>query len=188
MGRDKALLELDSVALLDRAVGLLEQRCSGVLLAPGATPRYGERGLPLALDRTPGLGPLGGLEAGLLRATTRWVLAVACDLPWLAAGALDGLLAAAQAEPGQHVYAWNCGQGPEPLCCLIDQACAPAMGRALDAGERKALAYWSGEVNGEPTRVLELSAPEAVAGSLMNVNTSAEWDALLACKHEGQAR
>lgn len=187
MGRDKALLELDSVALLDRAASLLGSRCSSVLLAPGSEPRYGDRGLPLVLDRAPDLGPLGGLEAGLLAASTRWVLAVACDLPWLADGAVDGLLAAAQAEPDKHVYAWDCGRGPEPLCCLIDQACAPAVGLALDRGERRALAYWRGEVNGESARVLELSAPAAVAGSLMNVNTSAEWDALLACTQEGQA-
>jgi molybdopterin-guanine dinucleotide biosynthesis protein A len=188
MGSDKALLELDSVALLDRATKLLASRCVEVRLAPGAQERYADRGLPMALDRGPDLGPLGGLEAGLLAARTRWVLAVACDLPWLSEAALDGLLSACAAQPGSHVYAWNCGRGPEPLCCLIDQACGPAITDALDRGERRALAYWKAEVAGSPARVLELTAPETVAGSLMNVNTPAEWDALMACTREGRAR
>ena len=38
-------------------------------------------GLPVVPDAVPGLGPLGGLATALAASRTRWVFAVACDMP-----------------------------------------------------------------------------------------------------------
>ncbi|MFQ5572361.1 MAG: molybdenum cofactor guanylyltransferase, partial [Rhodothermales bacterium] len=49
-------------------------------------------GVRTVTDRYDDAGPLAGLHAGLMEATTPWVLAVACDMPFVTADVLRRLL------------------------------------------------------------------------------------------------
>src|SRR5712675_1327452 len=86
-GRDKALVEIDGVAMLLRMRGLLGAVSQQVtVVAPPL--RYAALGVTSVSDRWEGQGPLAGIITALL--TTRetgsvaeWNLIIGCDMPLL---------------------------------------------------------------------------------------------------------
>lgn len=171
LGQDKALAEVSGQDLLARAIQLLRPRVHEVLLACGPAPRYESRGLRLAVDGAPDLGPLGGLRAALEAATTDWVLLLACDMP-TAEAAVAALLCA---EPGTDQVLYFEHEGPdeplpEPLCALYHRDVLPAVEAALARGRRRMISFWP------DVRRRALRPPGSAA--FHNVNTPEDLDAV----------
>ena len=80
MGRDKALIELDGITLLDRAVDLLRPHTREVLVI-GDPDKYKPEHATVIPDDRPGKGPLGGLVTALKHARYVRLIVLACDLP-----------------------------------------------------------------------------------------------------------
>lgn len=80
MGRDKALIEVDGVRMLDRTIELLRPHCREVLVI-GDPAKYASAHATVIADDRPGLGPLGGLVTALRSARYVRLLVLACDLP-----------------------------------------------------------------------------------------------------------
>lgn len=81
MGRDKAMLEIDGVPMVDRVITVL-RRAGAVEVATLGGAARGRADRHLA-DRHPGEGPLGGVITALAEFPARTVVVVACDLAWL---------------------------------------------------------------------------------------------------------
>ena len=169
MGRDKALLEWHGRSLIERALEALAPVAGERLLACGRSPRYEELGFSLVLDETEDGGPLAGLEAGLAAAQGAWVVAVACDMPRLTPGLVEGLLEhAGAADADGAVY--EVDGRVEPLCGVYHRRCLPAVRASLAAGRRRMIDFWSGTTErGTPVRVLRLASPNGSA--FANLNT-----------------
>ncbi len=190
MGTDKALLSVGSrggsrggsTTLLERAVTTLAALTPRVLLACGAQERYGEFGLPLVADRYPDAGPLAGLESALASATAageEWLVVLACDLPRVRPAVLAQLLAHAR-EHDLDACLFETDLGLEPLCAVYRSTCWTPVRAALDAGERKMVAFLRhSTARGEVPRLATLRA-DAFAECLMNVNSPADMTALSA--------
>lgn len=105
MGRDKALVEVDGVALARRvADALVAGGCASVVAIGGDAAALGALGLPVVADRWPGEGPLGGLATALGAVAAGDVVVVApCDLLTPAGTTVGGLVAALQADPDADV-------------------------------------------------------------------------------------
>jgi len=187
MGSDKAALPLAGRTLLERAAATFEGIAVETLLACGASPRYGELGLPLVLDRSPGAGPLSGLEAGLARARTDWVAALACDMPRAAPEAFLALEDRA-IEGGFDLCLLVTDKGVEPLFAVYRRTCLEPVRAALAAGERRIIAFHPfPTAAGRPLRIgtldeRELPVALAARGVARNVNTPAELSAELASR------
>src|SRR5215831_4959919 len=89
-GRDKALIAIGGVAILDRVLGLLGPACAEVILnANGHPARFARYRLPVIPDSVPDFaGPLSGILAGLDWASANrpdlaWVVSVPGDCPFL---------------------------------------------------------------------------------------------------------
>ncbi|MDR1423421.1 MAG: molybdenum cofactor guanylyltransferase [Azoarcus sp.] len=89
MGRDKAALSLGGLSLLQRAIQTMRAIFPTVLVSV-RTPRP-DIDAPQVLDELPDAGPLAGLCAGLRRAQTPWVFALATDMPYLHAPLIEHL-------------------------------------------------------------------------------------------------
>jgi molybdenum cofactor guanylyltransferase len=99
MGRDKAMLEIDGITMIDRAVDLI--RRAGVepvvVGSFGEFPRsIGARVIP---DDWPGAGPLGGIATALRNTEAPWNLVMACDMPYVTREWLEFLMDRACASP-----------------------------------------------------------------------------------------
>jgi molybdopterin-guanine dinucleotide biosynthesis protein A len=135
MGRDKALLELEGVALIVRTTRLVESvadRCSVV----GDAVRLEGLELDVIEDEFPGAGPLGGIATALRASEAEWNLIVACDLPYLTGQWLEFLIGRAVRSDADAVLPMN-DRGAEPLCAMYHKRAEDAIRAALDRGVRK---------------------------------------------------
>lgn len=80
MGRDKALIEVEGVSLLERAIELLRPHAREVLVI-GDPAKYAPAHATVIPDDLPGKGPVGGLVTALKHARYVRTLVLACDLP-----------------------------------------------------------------------------------------------------------
>lgn len=106
MGRDKAFVEVDGVAMAARVGDALRQAgASEVVAVGGEATRLEALGFVVVADDTPGAGPLGGILTAFAAVRTEVVVVLACDLPGADPGAVTAVVAALTAEPAAAV-AW----------------------------------------------------------------------------------
>jgi molybdenum cofactor guanylyltransferase len=137
MGRDKAMLEIDGVMMLDRAIGLLKG--AGVSATVVGPPDEFERRtlqVPVIADEWPGIGPLGGIATALREKPATWNLVVACDMPYLTVEWLRFLLQRTKASSADAMVPRS-ERGPEPLCAVYHRRAEAAIREALQQGKRK---------------------------------------------------
>lgn len=165
MGRDKALIELGGMTLLERtarqAAGVFEQ------VWISGTADLARLGFPVIPDREPGLGPIGGIITGLESIETPWLFALPCDSPFLSGAFLRGL-AALTADCEVVIPRRN--QFYEPLHALYARACLPALRELVAQGERQIIKlYPMVRVKEVGEDLLNQWDPEGLA--FFNVNT-----------------
>lgn len=166
MGRDKALLPFHG-ATLGAHVAAVVAAAAGSMTVVGDPEKYASLGYPVLPDRSPGAGPLGGIETALYHTRADWNLVVACDMPKLTAEFLRELLDAGEhRQAGVLLPAGPTGR-PEPLVAVYHRCCGPALRRALDAGVRRVT---------EALASLDVVVWEMHnAACLENLNTPEEW-------------
>ena len=173
MGRDKAALPWEGATLLERLAraAISTERPTRVIgrLTPE---RWTLKGVVFLPDAAPGVGPLGGVLTAL-NAAEGGVLAVACDMPYLNARALEWLLEAARDLPADAagVAARNDGR-IEPLFSVYGRSLRGAIAERIAAG-RLSL---RGLIEDRDFKILDV--PADIRPSLVNVNTPDEWRSL----------
>jgi molybdopterin-guanine dinucleotide biosynthesis protein A len=183
-GADKALAPLHGAPLIQYPLAVLAEAAGEVLLACGPSARYADLGRELVLDGMPDGGPLAGLAAGLDAARARgaqWVLVLACDMPRARARVLEALLQRAR-ERGADACLLQLERGSQPTYAAYHVRCAPAARRALEAGERRLVAFHELPCEGRAPRIELLDAREldpggGIARSAGNLNTPSELEA-----------
>ena len=170
MGKDKALLPFRGGALAGHVAAMVEAAAGSATLI-GDPQKYGHLGYPVFPDRSPGAGPLGGIESALSYTAADWNLVVACDMPAISTELLRGLLQAAERLNTDALVPAGPSGRLEPLSAVYHRRCRETLHRALEAGVRKVA---------DALANLEV-ARWAVddAGCFENLNTPEEW----ACYH-----
>ncbi len=136
MGRDKLLLEVAGEPLLRRVCEALGKRCSEVVVVGKAGAGAAPEGVRRVLEERPGrLGPLAGIEAGLVAARERLAFVAAGDLPFLPADLVGFLLKVLCEEDAAAVVPRHGGRA-HPLCAAYDRRLLPLIGTSLDEGVR----------------------------------------------------
>ena len=174
-GLPKGLERVGGERIIDRVAGALGAVTDDLLLIandPGAAawlPR-----VRLASDVRPGEGALGGLHAALTHARGDVVL-VAWDMPFVSSALLAELRSRGAREAADAVLPESDGsrRGVEPLCAWYSSRCLPAIAAALDAGDRRVIAFH------EAVRTVRMGIDEVrafgdPARSFANVNTPGE--------------
>ncbi len=157
MGRDKAMVAVDGVAMARRMADLLlEAGCTDVVAVGGDAPGLADAGVDFVADRYPGQGPLGGILTALSYSAP--CLVVACDLPQLGSVSLIEVVATL----GSHDSAMARSDRPEPLCAAWSASAAGPLQRQFDSGERAVHRAIAG---------LDVAWVRLPAGELRNVNT-----------------
>lgn len=164
MGRDKALLPVDGVAMAARvAAALRDAGCSPVTAIGGDRSGLEALGLAVVDDPWPGEGPLGGILAAL-GAAEEAVVVVACDLPWLDAATVTRVVAAEGIDLERTDVVVASSGRREPLCARWQPSARDTLRRAFADGERavhRAMAMLRvAEVAVDPHRVADADTPE----------------------------
>jgi molybdopterin-guanine dinucleotide biosynthesis protein A len=160
MGRDKALLELDGVSLVDRARALLREVGAQTVAVAGRTDIEGA-----FADLRPGSGPARAACDALLAladAGHEVALVMPVDMPFMTAAALEPLLAGAAA--GAAAYENH----PLPFAARLQ---TPALEAAAPNSMKDLLSALS---------ALRLPAEGIDPRTFTNINTPEEWAKLTA--------
>jgi molybdopterin-guanine dinucleotide biosynthesis protein A len=166
-GVPKGLLTLQGRTVLERLLDLAPVFADVLLVANTPEP-YARFGLRTAADVVPGKGAPGGVHAALVAARTEWVLAVACDMPFVSPEAVRVLLEAR--SPELDALCFTVSGRVEPLLAVYRAALARPWGEILkqeDPSLRELLARCRAKVL--PEEALRAVDPEL--RSLVNVNT-----------------
>jgi molybdopterin-guanine dinucleotide biosynthesis protein A len=116
MGTDKATLLVRGKPLWRIQVELLRKlNPTEIFVSARTDPKWRPHDMPFVGDIPPPRGPLSGLAASLDRMSTRHLLALAIDMPWMSNEYLEFLCA--RIEPGRGVVP-KVGDRAEPLAAI----------------------------------------------------------------------
>ncbi|HLF37750.1 MAG TPA: molybdenum cofactor guanylyltransferase, partial [Anaerolineales bacterium] len=167
MGRDKALLPLGGIPLIEhvlrRTAGLAEE----VLITTNRPADLVYLGVRLVADREPGAGALPGLLTALEAAHGETVLLLACDLPFVCRPLLEHLLSLAH-EAQVVVPQWK--DNLEPLHAVYSNSCANAVRAAMQAGQPRVIDLLP-RVTQRVVAEAEIAQFDPDGSSFFNVNT-----------------
>ena len=170
-GSPKAHAPVGGVPLAARSRNALSEVVGRVVLVAGDAELAEALTLEDRPDRTPGLGPVGGLSTALHWARDEGfdgVLLLACDLPLVPPNLLraiadrfDGSCAIIPESPGPL--------GLEPLCAAYPVSCLAAVDEASGLPDRSMATLLAG-LTVRPVPLLDVSALGAPAELFLNVN------------------
>ncbi|MBF7096666.1 molybdenum cofactor guanylyltransferase [Alkalibacter mobilis] len=81
MGFDKQKLIIHNCRLMNRITETLEKSFEEIVLVTQTPEDYEGLSLKTVKDKIAGMGPLGGIHAGLLESTSKFSYVFACDMP-----------------------------------------------------------------------------------------------------------
>ncbi|MBE3581881.1 MAG: molybdenum cofactor guanylyltransferase [Thermoanaerobacteraceae bacterium] len=184
MGTNKALLSVGRETMLGTIVSVLKSLFPETLVVTNEPELYRDLGVKLVGDIFPGMGPLGGIHAGLVVSSFWHNFVVACDMPFLEPGLIAYMLE--QAE-GYDVVVPRLGGYLQPLHAVYSKGCLPAIEDCLRKGVTKIIAFYpevrvryiEGEVlqrHGDPAEIF------------FNINTPADLEWARSRAREGEER
>ncbi|MFH1138369.1 MAG: molybdenum cofactor guanylyltransferase [Pseudomonadota bacterium] len=138
MGRPKACLDLGGRTLAGWVVDAMSEVCREVVIVTARPVDFLEFKEKVVRDLIPGQGPLGGLATGFFYSSTPWVLAAACDIPFLKADVLRIIgQKALSARGGPRALAPRTKDGWQPLVAAYSRECLGSVRKILAAGGHK---------------------------------------------------
>lgn len=128
MGYDKDRLMIGGTRLVDMLSSSLQTLFGQVVLvsnSPGYSP---PAGVWLVADELPGMGPLGGIHAGLKAAHSQYCFVTACDMPNLNLAYVDFLRTTVLSSTEEiSVLATQYEQHMEPFTAFYNRDLVPAI-------------------------------------------------------------
>jgi len=127
-GRDKTLLEINGSRVMDIIVEKCRPLFSEILIAGGERLDFDIPGVPALRDTYPGIGPLGGIHAGLREATSEVCFVTACDMPNFQVPLIKRLL---EASDDCDAVVLKTGERTHPLFAVYKKSILPTVERMI---------------------------------------------------------
>jgi molybdopterin-guanine dinucleotide biosynthesis protein A len=175
MGRDKALLPIGGMNLLQIAVAKAREVSPRTVIV-GSRERYAQYGEVID-DLIPGCGPLSGIHAALSTTRSELNLILSVDMPLLSPDFLRWLTQAAASGDELAIVPEAHGR-TQPLCSVFRRAAVRQAENVLRTGEYKVDRLFSIL----PTRLvaeIDWRAAGFLPGIFRNVNTPEEYEAVV---------
>lgn len=173
MGQDKGLVRLGGRPMIEHILEKVDDLGDDVVLVTNTPTQYLHFGLRMAGDETPGAGALPGLRTALRVATGKYVLVVACDMPFLQRDLLHHLIHLAfETDKDVIVPRWD-NQLQTMLAVYKRTTCLTAVDHALADHQARMISFF-------PSVLVHKVEPEEVAQfdphgrSFLNINTPEE--------------
>jgi molybdenum cofactor guanylyltransferase len=111
MGRDKSLIKIGNLSLIEHQINLIKPLCSEILISSG-NKELEYLGYPLIEDEFQECGPMAGIYSCLMKANYDWSFVISVDTPFVTQELIETL--AAQTSGFECVIPFH-GNGIEPL-------------------------------------------------------------------------
>lgn len=166
-GKNKSLVEVDGITILQRNLDILRSLFSEILLSGWPDGTELPAGIRKVPDNFPGMGPLAGIEASMKAATTPYIFAFGGDMPWLSAEIIKRQAAVFLESPAE-VLVPRINNLAEPLHAIYSCRLHSSVEAFLMSGDKPAVIDFIGQTR---VRYYDLpSSPEALR-AFTNINT-----------------
>ena len=172
MGSDKALLRLDGLTLLERALAIARAASPEVRIV-GQRDKFAAYA-PVIEDLYPGQGPLAGIHAALSGSQSELNFIMALDTPFLDASFVRYLMEQAE-RSGATVTVPRVGERTHPLCAVYRREFA-AVAEAALREQRNSIVPLYAKVSTRQIGEDELRGLGFHARMFDNLNTLEEWE------------
>jgi molybdopterin-guanine dinucleotide biosynthesis protein A len=174
-GQDKALLPIAGRSLLARTIDVLAGLSADIQVVGRAPLPDDCTGVRVTADVVAGAGPMGGLYSGLLGARHHLVFCVGCDYPLLKQEMVELLIArASDHESAVPLVAST----PHVTQAVYTRSCIPALEEHI-RDSRLRLRGLLVDLSVRWVEEEELRRTDPDLSSLLNVNTTEEWERAL---------
>lgn len=170
MGRDKGLMTLDGLMMIEHVLGAVEGLCDDLIVTTNNPAQYAMLGLRTVPDVIPGAGALPGLRTALTAATGDYVLVVGCDMPFLNPELLRyELQQAFDLYPDIVLPRWE--DTPQPFHAVYHRRhCLEAIEKALEKPDQSMTSFHTNLLIRE-IRPEEVTRFDPQGNTFFNVNT-----------------
>jgi len=128
-GKNKALLTVNGISILDRIYGQLARSFEEIILVSNEPTTYLHWDLTIVADVFSARSPLTGIHAGLLAIASPNAFVVACDTPFVRRSLVEQLIA--DIDPRVDVLVPQTADGLQPLFAVYNKRCLPVIGTLL---------------------------------------------------------
>ncbi|MFD2446837.1 molybdenum cofactor guanylyltransferase [Bacillus sp. CGMCC 1.16607] len=166
MGTNKALLRIDHTTVIEKIVEEMKAVTTELIVVTNHFEDYEFLGLPLVADLRKNMGPLAGLEAGLMASSNENNLIIACDMPFVSQTLAKTLI--------QHLEHFDAVvpriEGKlNPLFAAYRKSCLEEIQHSLDDNQLKMRSFLD--------RIkLKIIDDESLQMALFNMNTPEEYE------------
>ncbi len=133
-GLNKAFIEVGGERLIDRTLRVYRSLFREIIISTNSPLDYLEFNAQIVTDIFGGKGPLGGIHAGLLHATSEQVFVSACDMPYLSEGFIRYMIEVAAEDDLVVPVTAN---GFESLHAIYSKKCLPVIESQIERNELK---------------------------------------------------
>jgi molybdopterin-guanine dinucleotide biosynthesis protein A len=166
-GKNKALLKIGDLSIIERVTRILVQVLPHVILITNSPEDFRFLGLPMFRDLRPGYGALGGLYTGLKKCPSDFGLLVACDMPFLNAGIIKLMVLNAQ---DHEVIVPRVHGKLEPLHAIYSKSSIPHIEELMDNDDLRIFNFFN-KVNVLELDEKDLRPLDPDLRFIMNLNT-----------------
>ena len=175
MGEDKRYLVVGEQTLLERGLGVLRSMFHDVLVVIAQDSAPLDIDTRVVRDLVPDCGSLGGIYTALTQATTPYIFAVACDMPFLNQAVITQFT---NRRDTADIVMARLATRLHPMHALYGKGCLPAMDQMIVARQLKIQALVShASLRVQYVTEADLLSIDPSWRSFHNVNTPEDLEA-----------
>ena len=171
MGKDKGLVRLNNIPLIEHVTTCLNGLVGETIITTNQPENYQYLNLPLFSDKYPGSGALAGLHTALQAAHGEYVFVIACDMPFV------------NRDLVKYIFS-NTGKGDvvvpyiedrfQPLHALYHRnSCLPAIKQVLSENQKRMISFFP-LVSVHKISSEQINQFDPAGQSFKNINTPEE--------------
>ena len=169
-GKNKALVKINGIPLIERVIQTIRPLFQNLILITHTPETYAHLELPMYADIIKGLGPIGGIYTGLTVLSGDAGFFVACDMPRLN----PGLIAYMVTERGRFdVVVPRISGRMETLHAIYGKGCLPSVKRLIDVRDYQTIRIFK-EVSVRYIEEDEIRNFDPQLRSFLNINRPEE--------------
>jgi molybdenum cofactor guanylyltransferase len=138
MGRDKALIPIEGVPMIQRIAETMRTVFETVYIVSDHFEQYSFLHLPGVRDTHSGCGPLGGVHTALSTLNSAAIFVLASDTPFVPKELITYIIHEASDTP---VCVAREGERIHPLCGVYQRICLPALTACVASGRLKMMPF-----------------------------------------------
>jgi molybdopterin-guanine dinucleotide biosynthesis protein A len=169
-GKNKALVKIDGIPLIERVVSVMQGLFQHLILITNTPDDYSHLKLPMYEDLIKGLGPLGGIFTALMTITDEAGFFVACDMPSLNRELIHHMV---KIRDNFDAVVPKIHGKMEALHALYGKGCLPAISRLVDFREYQIFRFFP-EVSVRYVEENEIRDFDPELRSFFNINRPQE--------------